>query len=167
MREYAETLLTHHCPRWSFAFDNRRSTVGLANYDTRTISISRHWTTVLAMSKLYATVEHEVAHAIAGNADGDHGPQWRRAALSLGNYPRVCTPVTVKQEFKIAPWIGYCPHDSNHQIALFAAPRSVQSCAECAPHGFDSNFMFQWAKHGVMCEPPATYQAHKHHTLSQ
>lgn len=90
----AETLAhqlmkEHELPaEWKFAFDNATRRMGLCNFTTRTISVSRHYAQHADEAHVRDTVLHELAHAFTPRAG--HGPRWKAMARKLGTPPKAC-----------------------------------------------------------------------------
>ena len=90
----AETLARqlmkeHELPAvWAFEFDNAKRRMGRCNYQTRTISISRHYALAADEAHVRDTVLHEIAHAFTPRAG--HGLRWKVMAQKLGATPKAC-----------------------------------------------------------------------------
>ena len=78
---------------WCFAWNNRKTALGLCNYTNKTIYVSRFLLAAIPAHRQYReiqdTVLHEVAHALAGGR-AKHGPVWRSWARKVGAKPERC-----------------------------------------------------------------------------
>lgn len=72
---------------WSFAFNRRKSSLGLCNYDTKRIELSAFFVAANDDDAVGDTVRHEIAHALAGREAG-HGPAWVTVCQRIGATPR-------------------------------------------------------------------------------
>lgn len=77
---------------WRFAFDNAKRRLGMCDYKTKTISLSRHMVRLnfdTNLDEIIDTIRHEIAHALAGFKAG-HGSDWKGYAVLVGAKPRRC-----------------------------------------------------------------------------
>lgn len=134
-----ELIRTNLDEGWSFAFDNAKKRAGLCNYTERRITVSRYLAQRHADEEVRQTLLHEVAHAIAGHAEG-HGPAWRRVARELGYVGGTTHSGEVAAEF--ARWLGRCPN--GHEFLRFRRPSNrAASCAKCS-RTFDRAYLITW-----------------------
>lgn len=92
-QEKAEKLMSEHLsPEWTFKWNNRKTALGLCSYRTKTIQLSRPFTTLGSEEDVTDTILHEIAHAIAGSA-AKHGPEWKKVAVRLGAIPKATKAV--------------------------------------------------------------------------
>jgi len=144
VRKEAHRLLrAHGLAGWRFAFDNAKTRLGLCDYGSRTISLSKHWVEVRPIEDSQATIIHEVAHALAGPRT-KHGPVWKAHARALGlANPKPCTDTG---DLSIgAPWVGTCPN--GHKQEMHRSPKRVSACGRCSKR-FDFRYLLTWRKHG-------------------
>ena len=89
-RDMALTEMRNHgITGWSFKFDNAKRRCGSTQYGKKTITLSRPYVLLNSEKEVLETILHEIAHVIAGPEAG-HGPQWRKAARSVGAKPVRC-----------------------------------------------------------------------------
>ena len=89
-RYLAESLMSQHLSdEWTFAFNKRKSALGVCNYTKKTIYLSEYFIARLSDDKIKDTILHEIAHAIAGVA-AKHGPQWKAVCVRIGADPTRC-----------------------------------------------------------------------------
>jgi len=92
-RQMTEDAIRVHLDpdKWEFAWSRAKRTFGICVYPHYTkkgyqkgkIKLSKIVTEVEPIESVLNTIQHEVAHAIAGFKAG-HGPQWVAAAKSIG-----------------------------------------------------------------------------------
>ena len=75
---------------WSFAFDGAKRRCGVCNYNTRTISVSRHFVRMNDEAAVRDVVLHEIAHALVGPKADAHGSAWKLQAMRIGARPERC-----------------------------------------------------------------------------
>ena len=73
---------------WRFTFDNAVNRFGMCRWDG-TISLSRVLVKLNADAEVRDTILHEIAHALAGHANG-HNHVWKRIAQRIGARPERC-----------------------------------------------------------------------------
>jgi len=74
---------------WSFAWNNRKKSLGICDYATRTISVSEfNFGRLKDKRKVLDTVLHEIAHALTPG-DG-HGNRWKQTCVTVGAIPQRC-----------------------------------------------------------------------------
>lgn len=140
VRDRAHELIRMHLDaRWTFAFDHAKKRAGLCNYTEHRISVSRYLAQRHAEDDVHQTLLHEVAHAMAGHAEG-HGAEWQRIARELGYTGGATHRGEVAAEF--ARWSGRCPN--GHEFLRFRRPSTrAASCARCS-RTFDRRFLITW-----------------------
>lgn len=74
---------------WTFQFDNAHKRMGACHYQTKTITVSRHFALAADESEVRDTLLHEIAHVIAGYLAG-HQIQWKVVARRIGATPKAC-----------------------------------------------------------------------------
>lgn len=134
-----ELIRVHLDASWSFDFDHAKKRAGLCNYTERRITVSRYLAQRHSDHEVHQTLLHEVAHAMAGHAEG-HGPEWRRIAREIGYEGGATHHGEVAAEF--ARWVGSCPN--GHEFLRFRRPSSrTASCARCSRR-FDRRYLITW-----------------------
>ena len=98
--DLALTLMEDHGigNTWSFAFDGAKRRCGVCNYNTRTISISRHFVQANGEAEVRDTILHEIAHALVGPKADAHGSAWKLQAMRVGARPERCATNVVMPE---------------------------------------------------------------------
>ncbi len=80
----AQTLINEHgLTDWRVRFDQARQRCGACHFQSKEISLSKHFVRLNDAEELRLTVLHEIAHALAGPNTG-HGKRWQRVALKIG-----------------------------------------------------------------------------------
>lgn len=76
---------------WKFDFDNAKRRCGSTRFNTKTITLSRHFVSLNDEAAVRETILHEIAHAIAGQVgDRGHGRLWKGIARQIGARPERC-----------------------------------------------------------------------------
>lgn len=82
--ELAKSLISKYLTsEWSFSFNRRKAVLGVCNYTTKTISLSKTVTLANSEAQVKNTILHEIAHVIAG-AEAKHSAKWVQIAKSIG-----------------------------------------------------------------------------------
>jgi len=84
-----ELLARHGLHDWTFAFNRRKSALGLCLYHLRTIEVSVYLVKGSASAEILDTLLHEIAHALVGPGHG-HDAVWKRQCLEIGAKPERC-----------------------------------------------------------------------------
>jgi predicted SprT family Zn-dependent metalloprotease len=138
-QKLAEGLMDKHLSNgehyWHFEFDNAVKRFGCCHYGGRKgyyISLSRKLVVLNDKSQVLDTILHEIAHAMDYEERGtsDHGPNWRRLALSIGcNGERCYSSDEVEQpEMKYTVSCNNC----DHTYGKMRKPRRYSSaCGKC------------------------------------
>lgn len=71
-------------------FNNRKSSVGICDYQKETIYISEFHGQYATWEGLTQTINHELAHWAAPRGS-KHGPKWQAMAIKFGIDPRRCS----------------------------------------------------------------------------
>lgn len=82
-------LAKHGLRGWTFALSNTKRRLGVCKYRSKRIEIAEFHAQNNPPELVLDTLQHEIAHAIAG-ASAKHGPAWKAVALRLGATPRAC-----------------------------------------------------------------------------
>lgn len=125
--KYCDDLLAENgLTRWKTVTSKGRRTIGLCNYTTKTINLSRYMLESDDDAYIIDTIIHEVAHALTPGHR--HDAVWRSKAMELGgsgeryaahsNYP--------------SKWLGMCAN--GHESRLFRwNKRTVYRCNCSSP----------------------------------
>jgi len=96
--QLALDLITQHLPsEWKFAWNKRKSALGVCNYTRKTIFLSEYFVARISDEEVKDTILHEIAHALAWIEYGHkgHGWQWKRVCVRIGAKPVRCHTGTV------------------------------------------------------------------------
>ena len=88
---------------WRFEWDRAKQRFGCCHYGPRMISISRPLLEVNSLPVLMNTVNHEIAHALAG-FKAHHGPAWKAMCLKTGAKPERCN----HEGMTVGKYVGIC-----------------------------------------------------------
>ena len=90
---------------WTFRFNNRKRSLGLCCYTTKTVELSRDFVRLNERSEIEDTIRHEIAHALVGPGHG-HDAVWKRMAVRCGANPRACKRVDKQAKGKYTLMFG-------------------------------------------------------------
>jgi predicted SprT family Zn-dependent metalloprotease len=79
----------HGLRGWTFGWANTKRRLGACKYRVKRIEISKFYALHNPLEKVFDTLLHEIAHALAG-PKARHGPVWKAVALRIGATPRAC-----------------------------------------------------------------------------
>jgi predicted SprT family Zn-dependent metalloprotease len=145
----ARRLFTeHNLTGWAFAWSNRRAQMGVCEYNTKTVRVSRHLTG--DPTELVDTLLHEVAHAIAGPLAG-HGPEWQAWAVRLGARPKAAATITQDEVDDVYLWVGVCPNCGNKTGRFrLTAQAKRRACGDCCDRHnggrWSEQFVWVWTR---------------------
>ena len=76
---------------WSFAFNNKKTALGICSYRLRQIQVSNHHLSS-KYEEIHDTILHEIAHALCFINDGErgHGYNWKKWCRKIGANPKRC-----------------------------------------------------------------------------
>ncbi len=100
-----ELLDTHGLPDWSFAFNRRKTQLGLCREVDRSIQLSVHFVVLNGDAAIRDTLLHEIAHALVGTRHG-HDAVWRACCRALGARPERLDYDSAMPEGR---WRAVCP----------------------------------------------------------
>ena len=126
-------IKNHGLVGWRVKLDHARRRAGQCDYNTKMISLSRHYVRNADAEHVRDTILHEIAHALVGPNHG-HDAVWRQKAREIG-----CTATRCHNlNFSKARWQMKCPN------GCFLIERHRRKfglvCAKCkAPVQFFSN----------------------------
>lgn len=128
---------------WTFGWDRAVRRNGQCCYSTRTITMSRHLTSIATDEEAMQTLLHEIAHARVGAGHG-HDHVWLAEARSIG-YKGHRTSARAEYETvaKTAPYEDYCPN--GHTSPRWKRkPKNARatSCGRCSRR-FDARYLIQ------------------------
>ena len=109
---------------WTFAFNRRKTHMGLCLYGPRVIELSVHFIARNGDDLIRDTLLHEIAHALVGPGQG-HNWVWREKCLEIGARPeRLCFEVEMPEGLWQARcgWCGMVHHKHRrpkHMVGWF------------------------------------------------
>jgi predicted SprT family Zn-dependent metalloprotease len=113
---------------WRFTFDNAVRRFGVCRYHKGTISLSRVLVKLNPDAEVRNTILHEIAHALAGHANG-HNHVWKRIAERIGARPERC--YSRRQVTTPDPkFVGHCRTQGCR--GYYTNRRSDTWCPRCA-----------------------------------
>jgi SprT protein len=141
-RQAKMLMVAHGVGDWTFKFDGAKKRAGQTKFATKTISLSRHLTSLMPVDEVRDTVLHEIAHALAGHAAG-HGPEWQRIAKSIGCNGQRTYTATAETSVPHT-WVGVCP--VGHVVGKrYRRPSQKRSCGKCSDV-YDERYMISWKR---------------------
>ncbi len=85
-----DLLARHGLHDWSFAFNRRKTSVGMCFFHRKAIELSIYFVQRNGPELILDTILHEIAHALVGPGHG-HDAVWKRMCLKVGAKPeRLC-----------------------------------------------------------------------------
>jgi predicted SprT family Zn-dependent metalloprotease len=94
----------HGLADWSFAFNRRKTQMGLCLYGVRAVELSTHFVERNGPEVVRETLLHEIAHALAGRAAG-HGPDWKAVCRRVGALPE---RLSWEADMPVGRWQAVC-----------------------------------------------------------
>jgi predicted SprT family Zn-dependent metalloprotease len=92
-----KTMDEHGLYGWGFKYDNAKHRLGLCNYSSHVISMSKSCVESNGMDIIKDVLLHEIAHALVGSGHG-HDKVWQAKAIEIGSSGnRECVGATVKR----------------------------------------------------------------------
>lgn len=129
-----------HEKGWTFAFDNAQRRFGACHYGSKRITLSAELCSLNEYDEVLQTIQHEIAHAIAGKAAG-HGADWERACALTGARPERCYSSAEVAQGK-PPLVAYCS-TCGKEFRRYRLTRGRQyacdACCDLFNHGRYSN----------------------------
>lgn len=90
LKAYAKERMRHfNLHDWTFDWDNAIQRFGCCHHSSKKITISLPLLRINPIDLLKNTVNHEIAHALAGHKAG-HGPDWKQKCFLTGAKPERC-----------------------------------------------------------------------------
>lgn len=119
---------------YRFAFNNRRNSAGVCNYNKKMIFLSMLLTKHTDEEEVRDTILHEIAHALTKGHGHDN--VWKRKAIEIGCNGNRCYSSNTKESTynafkKVAKYKGLCPN--GHERFKNRFPKRKSSCGECCP----------------------------------
>jgi predicted SprT family Zn-dependent metalloprotease len=128
-RNLALSLMAkHYLVRWNFDFNNRIGSIGVCDYQKKTIYLSRYYLNIDGVD-IRDTILHEIAHALCPG-DG-HGSLWKKTCIQIGATPERCVKVT-----RVAPknksFYKACCKSCGTEYNKYRLLKRSYSCPVCA-----------------------------------
>lgn len=121
---YCDKLLAENgLHRWSTKLSRGRRTIGLCDYNTRTIKLSKYHLEQDDRDYIEDTIAHEVAHAL--NPHDRHGPDWKATAIALGG----TGDQYAKHSDYPSKWVTMCAN--GHQSKMFRWDQRTTYTCRC------------------------------------
>lgn len=145
---HAVSLMSKHgliAKGWTFAFDTAKTRMGSCRYQSKQITLSKHFTELNDIEFISNVILHEIAHALAGHACG-HGGMWKLYAKSIG-----CTGDRIEAA-PAAPkgkYIAACPNCKRQVVKHVIKRIACGFCCKKFNKGkFSEQFAFTWGANG-------------------
>ncbi len=103
----AHELARHGLHGWTFGLARTKRRLGVCKYKEKRIEIAEYYARNSPEASVLDTLQHEVAHALAGPA-AKHGPRWKAVAIRLGATPRSCE-TSGQAIIEPGDWRATCP----------------------------------------------------------
>ncbi len=127
--DYAQALLTHHgLTGWTFAWNRRKTAMGLCRYQDRRIELSAYFVARNPVAEIHDTLLHEIAHALVGEGHG-HDEVWQAKCLEIGAVPRRCG----KAAMPAGRYQAKCPACAKLYQRHRRPSRGKYYCRPCGP----------------------------------
>jgi predicted SprT family Zn-dependent metalloprotease len=84
-----ELMAAHGLVGWKFDWDRAQRRYGCCHWSTKRISMSANLAPHRSRAENLNTMLHEIAHVLAGPAEG-HGRKWQQIAQRIGAIPERC-----------------------------------------------------------------------------
>lgn len=130
--------------------NNRVSSLGLCDYETRTIYISKIHLEATSIEEMLDTVRHEVAHAYSyyhyGQEGTGHNQYFYDSCIKVGAKPKRCATAT-QQDKKILPkYVAVCKiHGVVAEYHRFTS--RICSCHKCHPRVYKAEYRLDIMKY--------------------
>ena len=120
--EDAKTLALLHmeehgvADKFSFEFENTKTTLGRCHYLTKRITLSKWYVELNKEKEIEDTILHEIAHALAWIHDkcGGHGKIWKDWARKVGAVPKACSKSNLIHPKKHYKYTDICSCGKNY-----------------------------------------------------
>lgn len=126
---YAVALIRHHgLDGWRFAWNRRKTAMGLCRYEERRIELSAYFVARNPVGEIHDTLLHEIAHALVGAGHG-HDAVWQAKCVEIGAVPRRCG----QAEMPAGRWRAACPGCAKVFHRHRRPRRGKYFCRPCGP----------------------------------
>ncbi|MCB9202344.1 MAG: SprT-like domain-containing protein [Flavobacteriales bacterium] len=124
-----ELMKQHGLNHWHFKFDYAKRRFGCCNESTKTISLSKHLTSINEVSVVKNVILHEIAHALVG-AKHRHNSIWKQKAREINcEYTSCYVPKDINSvEGNI---VAECPK-CGFIHRKYRMPKRITSCGKCS-----------------------------------
>jgi hypothetical protein len=125
-------------------------------WEVDSISLSRPYVEVLPEAEVRNVILHEIAHALAGTPEANHGPVWRAHARRLGVVGNSCVDPSAHPDSK---YTLKCKN--GHAFPAHRKPTRVKGCSKCSrTFKFDYVMdLFEGSRKVPMDSMPVKYRA--------
>jgi len=125
-----ELLAAHGLLNWSFAFNRRKTTMGVCFYTRRTIELSIHFVERNEDAEIRDTLLHEIAHALVGPRHG-HDAVWKAACRRIGARPE---RLAHEVKMPVGRWQAQCSQCGT-RYHRYRRPKRMRGwfCRACGP----------------------------------
>lgn len=144
VRDETFKLLTQNgLTGWHVRFNSRLTrALGQCCYGTKTIEYQPRYMEQNDWQQVLTTIQHEVAHAIAGRGQG-HGAQWAMIARGLG----LANPGAVNYTAKLTKkFTGTCRNGHTTERDRRAQLACGKCCRELNGGIFHPDYLFVWTR---------------------
>lgn len=117
------------CNGWKTRWTTARQTLGITEWETRTVGLSKPYVQRADPENVLDTIRHEIGHVLSGKKGaaekpGGHGPLWVAACEKVGIEPEIsgCAPGGTGPL-----WVGRCCTTRRRSTA----PSAESYCPKC------------------------------------
>jgi predicted SprT family Zn-dependent metalloprotease len=126
---YATGLIHRHgLAGWRFAWNRRKTCMGLCRYERQTIELSAYFVARNPVEEIRDTLLHEIAHALVGPGHG-HDAVWEAKCREVGAVPRRCGEASMPA----GAWQATCPGCAKRFNRHRRPRRGKYYCQPCGP----------------------------------
>lgn len=130
---------------WHFYFDKAIRRFGCTHYQTKQITLSKTLVQLNDETTVKNVILHEIAHVLAGHANG-HNHLWRNQAAAIGcDAARTYSSAAVVTPPK--RFVGTCP---NCHRSIKRNRRTGIACGQCCDRlnggRYDAQYLFVWTR---------------------
>jgi len=124
----AELIHLHRLAGWRFAWNRRKTCMGLCRYERQTIELSAYFVARNSLDEIRDTILHEIAHALVGPTHG-HDEVWMARCQEVGAVPRRCGSANMPA----GAWQAMCPGCTKKYSRHRRPARGKYFCRPCGP----------------------------------